>query len=102
MGNAAYKEGRLPGALLNYQAATKEDPCNPLLYNKISLVHLKMGKVTEVRSCCSGCLQHTAWACRGRPGCCSFTAPAAPCTFTALAFKCGLCSSGCANQCCRL
>jgi hypothetical protein len=50
MGNVAFKEGRLPGALLQYQAATKEDACNPLLYNNISLVQLKMGKVMEVRA----------------------------------------------------
>jgi hypothetical protein len=64
MGNTAFKEGRLPGALLNYQAATKEDHCNPLLYNNISLVQLKMGKVREV-SVCSGCLQLTAQVCMG-------------------------------------
>jgi hypothetical protein len=53
-GNAAFKAGQLLEALLHYKAAVALDPCNPLLYNNISLVQLKMGKVTEVRSCVQG------------------------------------------------
>jgi Flp pilus assembly protein TadD len=50
-GNAVFKQGQLQAALLHYKAAVALDPCNPLLYNNISLVHLKLGKVTEVRRC---------------------------------------------------
>lgn len=52
-GNAAYKAGALQEALNLYKAAAWVNPSDHLLYNNISLVQLKLGRVSEV-SCCPG------------------------------------------------
>jgi Flp pilus assembly protein TadD len=48
-GNTEFKAGQLQAALQQYSQAVQQLPSDALLYNNISLVQLKLGRVEQVR-----------------------------------------------------
>jgi Flp pilus assembly protein TadD len=48
-GNSKFKAGRLQEAMQQYSQAVQQLPSDALLYNNISLVQVKLGRVDEVR-----------------------------------------------------
>jgi tetratricopeptide (TPR) repeat protein len=57
-GNSEFKAGRLQEAMQQYSQAVQQLPSDALLYNNISLVQVKLGRVDEVRHGLVGALMN--------------------------------------------